>query len=86
MENPCHKTEIKNLKRVEGQIKGIQTMVSSNEYCVDILNQIKAAKAALSSIETKILNKHIKECVKSSLVSEEGFENKLQELTKILKR
>jgi DNA-binding FrmR family transcriptional regulator len=81
-----HQNQIPNLRRIEGQIKGIQTMVEENQYCIDILNQIKAAKSALSSVENKILNKHIEECIENSLSSDKQLNDKIEELMKVLKR
>ena len=86
MKDTSHQNQIPNLRRIEGQIKGIQTMVEGNQYCVDILNQIKAAKSALSSVENKILNKHIEECIENSLSSDNQLDDKIEELMKVLKR
>ena len=86
MKDTSHQNQIPNLRRIEGQIKGIQTMVEGNQYCVDILNQIKAAKSALSSVENKILNKHIEECIENSLSSDKQLNDKIEELMKVLKR
>ena len=86
MKDISHQNQIPNLRRIEGQIKGIQTMVEENQYCIDILNQIKAAKSALSSVENKILNKHIEECVENSLSSVNQLDDKIEELMKVLKR
>ena len=86
MKDTSHQNQIPNLRRIEGQIKGIQTMVEGNQYCIDILNQIKAAKSALSSVENKILNKHIKECIENSLSSDKQLNDKIEELMKALKR
>ena len=86
MNNPCHDKELKNLNRIEGQIKGIKSMIEERKYCVEILNQISAAKSALSSVEGKILKKHIRHCVKESIVSDENFDEKIEELLKVLKR
>ena len=61
-------------------------MVEGNQYCIDILNQIKAAKSALSSVENKILNKHIEECIENSLSSDKQLNDKIEELMKVLKR
>lgn len=44
MSHPCHKEQIPSIKRIEGQVKGILRMIESEEYCIDILNQLKAAK------------------------------------------
>ena len=86
MKDISHQNQIPNLRRIEGQIKGIQTMVEGNQYCIDILNQIKAAKSALSSVENKILNKHIEECIENSLSSDQQLNDKIEELMKVLKR
>ena len=86
MKDTSHQNQIPNLRRIEGQIKGIQTMVEGNQYCIDILNQIKAAKSALSSVENKILNKHIEECIENSLSSDNQLNDKIEELMKVLKR
>jgi DNA-binding FrmR family transcriptional regulator len=86
MKDTSHQNQIPNLRRIEGQLKGIQTMVEGNQYCIDILNQIKAAKSALSSVENKILNKHIEECIENSLSSDKQLNDKYEELMKVLKR
>ena len=86
MKDTSHQNQIPNLRRIEGQIKGIQTMVEGNQYCIDILNQIKAAKSALSSVENKVLNKHIEECIENSLSSDKQLNDKIEELMKVLKR
>ena len=53
---------------------------------MEILNQTSAAKSALSSVEGKILKRHIRHCVKEAIVSEESFDGKIDELLKVLKR
>jgi len=86
MNNPCHDKEIKSLNRIEGQIRGIKNMIEERKYCVEILNQISAAKSALSSVEGKILKRHIRHCIKDSIVCDEDFDEKIDELLKVLKR
>jgi DNA-binding FrmR family transcriptional regulator len=51
------------LKRVEGQIRGLQRMVDEDEYCIDVLTQISAATAALRSISLGLLDEHVRHCV-----------------------
>lgn len=77
---------MKNLRRIEGQIRGIQKMVDEGQYCVDILNQIKAVRNAITTVEGKILRKHLHECLKESLDKNNSFEEKVEELVGILKR
>jgi DNA-binding FrmR family transcriptional regulator len=86
MNNPCHDKEIKSLNRIEGQIRGIKSMIEERKYCVEILNQVSAVKSALSSVEGKILKKHIRHCIKDSIVCDEDFDEKIDELLKVLKR
>ncbi len=57
----------KRLRRIEGQIKGIQRMVSEEKYCGDILIQIAAARAALNKVGGIILESHMKDCLKKYL-------------------
>ena len=55
MDNPCHRDRIANLKRIEGQIRGIIAMIEDERYCIDILDQLKAVKNSISSVEHNIL-------------------------------
>ena len=69
----CHKTKVRDekeykdlihrLNRVEGQIRGIRGMLERDAYCIDILTQVEAAKAALSSFNKVLLANHIRDCV-----------------------
>ena len=69
----CHKTKerspeeykklINRLNRIEGQIRGIKSMVEDERYCVDILTQVSAVQAALNSFNKVLLSSHIKSCV-----------------------
>ena len=86
MSQPCHKEQIPSIKRIEGQVRGILRMIESEEYCIDILNQLKAAKNAISTVEGKILRNHLQACVKEALVDEQNFDKKVDELIKTLKR
>ena len=58
---------IKRLKRIEGQVKGIQKMIDEDRYCMDVLIQISAAKAAMNRVGNIILENHIKGCVSESI-------------------
>jgi DNA-binding FrmR family transcriptional regulator len=61
-------------------------MVDEGQYCIDILDQLRAAKSAITTVENKILEKHIQECVTTSLKSQEDVDTKIQELMRILTR
>ena len=73
------------MRRIEGQVRGIAKMIEDEKYCIDILNQIKAVRNSLATVEGKILTTHLKGCVRDSL-SSEGLNNKVEELVKALKR
>ena len=62
-DHPSHQSQLSALKRVEGQIRGVIKMIDEGKYCIDVLNQIKAAKAALVRIESNVLKKHVESCV-----------------------
>ena len=54
---------IKRLRRVEGQIRGLQRMVEEDQYCIDVLTQVAAATKALQSFSLELLDEHIAHCV-----------------------
>lgn len=75
------------LKRIEGQIRGIQRMVEEKRYCVDILTQLSAAGSAISSVQNSILERHLDTCFTTALVGESKRDKKekISEVIKILK-
>ncbi|MDA9131389.1 metal-sensitive transcriptional regulator [Gammaproteobacteria bacterium] len=81
-----HKEQLINLKKIEGQVRGLQSMIDDEKYCIDILNQLKAVKNALVSVEGKILKSHLKACVKDSLSESDSFDDKVEEIVNLLKR
>lgn len=78
------KALINRLKRIEGQLRGLQTMVENDAYCNDILIQSAAAKAALDSFNKEILFAHIKGCVCDKIKI--GDEEIIGELTETFSR
>jgi len=54
---------LKRLRRIEGQIRGLQRMVENDEYCLDVLTQISAATKALQAVSLGLLDEHLKHCV-----------------------
>ncbi|WP_406297903.1 metal-sensitive transcriptional regulator [Embleya sp. NBC_00888] len=58
---------LKRLRRVEGQIRGLQRMVSEDEYCIDILTQVSAATKALQSFALSLLEEHLGHCVANAV-------------------
>lgn len=86
MSHPCHHQQLASIRRIEGQVRGVAKMVEEEKYCIDILNQIKAIKSALSTVEGKILKTHMKMCVQSTLEDGVDFDEKVEEIIKLLKR
>lgn len=86
-ENPNHKKTLDALKRVEGQVRGIQRMVEDRRYCVDILTQLSAVSSAVGSVQNKILERHLDTCVSKAFVGESKTEKKkkIDEVIKLLK-
>jgi DNA-binding FrmR family transcriptional regulator len=54
---------LKRLKRIEGQVRGIEGMVEDDRYCIDVLTQISAAQAALEKVALGLLDEHARHCV-----------------------
>ena len=84
--HPDHSVHLKRFSRVKGQIEGIEKMIADRRYCPDIINQVKAASAALKAIEAEILKSHLRGCVKSAFNANDPFESeeKIQEIIKMV--
>lgn len=54
---------LKRLRRIEGQIRGLQRMIDEDQYCIDILTQVSAATSALKSFSLELLDEHLNHCV-----------------------
>ena len=60
---------IKRLKRIEGQVRGLISMLEEDRYCIDVLTQISAVKAALGGVEREVLKDHAGHCVAGAIAS-----------------
>lgn len=78
---------LKRLRRIEGQIRGLQRMVENDEYCIDVLTQISAATKALQAVSLGLLDEHLKHCV-TQAAAEGGpvAEEKLAEASAAISR
>ena len=56
-------SHLKRLRRIEGQVRGLQRMIENDEYCIDILTQVSAATKALQSFSLELLEEHLSHCV-----------------------
>lgn len=73
---------IKRLKRIEGQVRGIAKMLEEDRYCIDVLHQMQAVKAALARAESEVLKTHAASCVAEAITSgdKEAQQEKVSEL------
>jgi CsoR family transcriptional regulator, copper-sensing transcriptional repressor len=76
---------VNRLKRIEGQVRGIQKMVEEDRYCVDILVQISAINAAMKKVGFEVAERHVKHCVSDAVKSGEGNEA-IDELMGVMKQ
>ena len=67
--HPSYENQLVRLKKVEGQIRGVQTMIDERRYCMDILSQIRAVTGAMRKIESGILASHLLHCVNDAITS-----------------
>lgn len=83
-----HGEQLISLKRIEGQVRGIQKMVEEERYCVDILTQLHSIVGAILRVEDNILRKHFEGCVAYALKGKSEIEKqkKIAEILSLLKR
>lgn len=74
------------LRKLEGQLKGIQRMVEDEKYCVDVLNQISAVVAASQKVAAIILKDHIQGCIRDALIHDEHSDEHVNELLGVIER
>ncbi|ABI78027.1 conserved hypothetical protein [Hyphomonas neptunium ATCC 15444] len=67
MQHAPPKSVVTRLKRIEGQVRGVSGMVEDGRYCIDILTQVQAIKAALGKVEDELLKNHAAHCVEEAI-------------------
>ncbi|MFH1199131.1 MAG: metal-sensitive transcriptional regulator [Candidatus Omnitrophota bacterium] len=85
---PSYDANMVALRRIEGQVRGLQRMIEDRQYCVDILTQIHAVIAALARVEDKVLEAHFAHCVTKAVngSSASDKKKKLDEILKLIHR
>lgn len=88
MQVKSNSARLKRLSRIEGQVRGLARMVEEERYCIEIVTQIAAVRAALARVEEEILHDHIAHCVEHAIVSGDAGEQrrKVAELMQVLGR
>ena len=79
---------LNRLNRIEGQVRGVARMIEDERYCIDVLTQLRAIKAALVRVETELLKDHLGHCIEGAIVSGDAAEQrkKASELIELLER
>jgi DNA-binding FrmR family transcriptional regulator len=88
MKHAVHTGQLHRLRRIEGQLGGLVRMVEEGRYCVEILTQLRAARAALKRVEDSVLREHVEHCVAQAIRSGTAGEQraKVDELLGVLGR
>jgi DNA-binding FrmR family transcriptional regulator len=88
MQKEAKTSVIKRLQRIEGQVRGLVRMVEEDRYCIDIVTQISAVRAALRRAEEEVLRDHVAHCVEGAIKSGNAAEQrkKIAELMDVLGR
>lgn len=83
-----HREELVALRRIEGQVRGLQRMIEEKKYCVDIIIQLHAAINALYRVAEKIFGRHLEHCVTDAFLgkSERQKREKIEEILDVVKR
>ena len=86
MRHPNRDASIKRLSRIAGQVGGVARMLEEHRYCIDVLTQIRAIKAALGKVEDMVLQDHAASCVAEAIASgdETAQRQKFEELVNLI--
>lgn len=88
MQNETKSQCLKRLSRIEGQVRGLARMLEEDRYCIDVITQIAAVRAALRRVEEQVLEDHVAHCVEHAIRSGDTEEQrqKVAELLEVLRR
>lgn len=87
LSTPDYQDQTKRVNRMKGQLDGILRMIADKRYCVDILQQTAAIHAALRALESTVLERHLRSCVRDALIEGgENAEQKMDELLRVYKK
>jgi DNA-binding FrmR family transcriptional regulator len=88
MQQEAKASVLKRLQRIEGQVRGLGRMVEEDRYCIDIVTQLSAVRAALRSVEEEVLHDHAGHCIEHAIASGNKADQrrKVAELMDVLKR
>jgi DNA-binding FrmR family transcriptional regulator len=85
--SPDKDNYLKRLRRIEGQVRGLQRMIDEDTYCIDVLTQISAVTKALQSVAVGLLDQHVRHCVANAATNDpEHLDDMVGEATKAIER
>lgn len=86
MKSNTKDSALKRLARIEGQVRGVSKMIDQDRYCIDVVRQVQAIKAALGGLEKIVLDDHLETCVDDALTSDnvDARREKVEELVAVL--
>ena len=86
MDDRLKKSQLARLGRIEGQVRGVARMVEEDRYCIDVITQVRAIRAALDKVEQETLSDHLQHCVAHAFHagSEGDRQTKIDELLEVL--
>jgi DNA-binding FrmR family transcriptional regulator len=87
--NPISAKKATNaLSRIEGQVRGVSKMIDEGRYCIDVVTQIEAVRAALAKVEADLLRQHLRHCVHEAMISQDSDarERVVEELIGVFRR
>ena len=79
---------VKRLRRIEGQVRGLQRMIDEDTYCIDVLTQVSAVTKALQAVAVGLLDEHVRHCVRNAVAEgdDEALDRMVTEATKAIER
>jgi DNA-binding FrmR family transcriptional regulator len=88
MKPKTHSGCLTRLRRIEGQVRGLQRMIEEERYCIDVLTQLHAVRAALRKVEDEVLKDHVEHCVHNAIRGGNPAEQieKVDELFRVLEK
>ena len=84
MQDAARRTVLSRLKRIEGQVGGLMRMIDEDRYCVDILTQIHAVRAALHKVEEQVLRDHVAHCVADAFSSGDVLDQQQRKVEELI--
>jgi DNA-binding FrmR family transcriptional regulator len=83
-----HKDDhLSRLRRIEGQVRGLQRMIEDDKYCIDVLTQVSAATRALEAVSLSLLDEHLRHCVTEAIAEGgDGADDKVREASDAIAR